>query len=85
MTASAWWSGCARPILTSGINGHGDARPSAALEAIRRGAYDYILKPFEKDNLYLGVRRALEHRRLLLENRNYQRNLEKLVEDRTGS
>jgi putative nucleotidyltransferase with HDIG domain len=57
---------------------------SAALEAIRRGAYDYILKPFEKDNLYLGVRRALEHRRLLLENRNYQRNLEKLVEDRTG-
>jgi len=55
-----------------------------ALEAIRRGAYDYILKPFEKDQLYLGVRRALEHRRLLLENRNYQRNLEKLVEERTS-
>ena len=57
---------------------------STALEAIRRGAYDYILKPFEKDNLYLGVRRALQHRRLVLENRNYQRNLEKLVEERTG-
>jgi putative nucleotidyltransferase with HDIG domain len=56
---------------------------STALEAIRRGAYDYILKPFEKDHLYLGVRRALEHRRLVLENRNYQRNLEKLVEERT--
>ena len=57
---------------------------STALEAIRQGAYDYILKPFEKDQLYLGVRRALEHRRLVLENRNYQRNLEKLVEERTA-
>ena len=57
---------------------------STALEAIRRGAYDYILKPFEKDQLYLSVRRALEHRRLVLENRNYQRNLEKLVEERTA-
>jgi putative nucleotidyltransferase with HDIG domain len=57
---------------------------STALEAIRRGAYDYILKPFEKDQLYLGVRRALEHRHLVLENRNYQRNLEELVEDRTA-
>jgi putative nucleotidyltransferase with HDIG domain len=57
---------------------------STALEAIRRGAYDYILKPFEKDQLHLGVRRALERRRLVLENRNYQRNLEKLVEERTA-
>jgi len=57
---------------------------STALEAMRRGAYDYILKPFEKDHLYLGVRRALEHRRLVLENRNYQRNLERLVEERTA-
>jgi len=57
---------------------------STALEAIRRGAYDYILKPFEKDQLFLSVRRALEHRRLVLENRNYQRNLEKLVEERTA-
>lgn len=57
---------------------------STALEAIRRGAYDYILKPFEKDQLFLSVRRALEHRHLVLENRNYQRNLEKLVEERTS-
>jgi putative nucleotidyltransferase with HDIG domain len=56
---------------------------STALEAIRNGAYDYILKPFEKDQLFLSVRRALEHRWLLLENRNYQRNLEDLVERRT--
>ena len=57
---------------------------STALEAIRKGAYDYILKPFEKDSLYLGVRRALERRRLMLENDHYRRNLEKLVEERTA-
>ncbi len=57
---------------------------STALEAIRRGAYDYILKPFEKDQLYHGVRRALQHRMLIIENRNYQRNLEVLVEERTA-
>src|SRR6266566_1732144 len=57
---------------------------STALEAIRRGAYDYILKPFEKDQLFLGVGRALQHRRLIIENRNYQRNLEHLVEERTA-
>ncbi len=57
---------------------------STALEAIRRGAYDYILKPFEKDQLFMSVRRAIEHRLLLLENRDYQRNLESLVEQRTA-
>lgn len=57
---------------------------STALEAIRRGAYDYILKPFEKDQLFLGVGRALQHRRLVIENRSYQRNLEQLVEERTA-
>lgn len=54
-----------------------------ALDAIRKGAYDYILKPFEKDQLFFSVRRALEHRRLTLENLNYQRNLERLVAERT--
>ena len=57
---------------------------STAIEAIRRGAYDYILKPFEKDQLFMSVRRALEHRRLVLENQHYQSDLEKLVEERTS-
>jgi len=56
---------------------------SIALEAIRAGAYDYILKPFEKDQLHLSVRRALEHRQLVLENRIYQSDLEHLVAERT--
>jgi putative nucleotidyltransferase with HDIG domain len=57
---------------------------STALEAIRRGAYDYILKPFEKDQLFHGVGRALQHRRLVIENRNYQVNLEQQVNDKTA-
>jgi putative nucleotidyltransferase with HDIG domain len=57
---------------------------STALEAIRRGAYDYILKPFEKDQLFMGVGRALQHRRLVAENRSYQLKLEQQVEERTA-
>jgi putative nucleotidyltransferase with HDIG domain len=56
---------------------------SVALEAIRRGAYDYLLKPFERDQLLATVRRALENRRLKLENIAYQTNLEVLVSART--
>ncbi len=56
---------------------------STAIEAMRRGAYDYILKPFEKEQLFLSVRRALEHRRLIYENRLYQQELERRVEERT--
>ena len=51
---------------------------STALESIRRGAYDYILKPFEKDQLFLGVGRALEPRRRAPVNRSYRRNRERL-------
>lgn len=57
---------------------------SVALAAIRNGAYDYILKPFEREQLLAIVRRALENRRLKLENRAYQTNLESLVAARTS-
>jgi putative nucleotidyltransferase with HDIG domain len=56
---------------------------SVALGAIRNGAYDYLLKPFERDQLLATVRRALENRRLKMENREYQTNLEALVTART--
>jgi putative nucleotidyltransferase with HDIG domain len=56
---------------------------SVALAAIRNGAYDYLLKPFEREQLLNTVSRALENRRLKLENRTYQTNLESLVEART--
>jgi len=56
---------------------------SVALAAIRNGAYDYLLKPFEREQLLATVRRAMENRRLKLENRAYQVNLETLVTART--
>jgi putative nucleotidyltransferase with HDIG domain len=56
---------------------------SVALAAIRNGAYDYLLKPFEREQLLVTARRALENRRLKLENRAYQTNLEALVAART--
>ena len=56
---------------------------SVALAAIRNGAYDYLLKPFEREQMLAMVRRALENRRLTLENRAYQTNLETLVAART--
>ena len=56
---------------------------SVALAAIRNGAYDYLLKPFEREQLLATVRRALENRRLKMENRAYQTNLEALVDART--
>jgi putative nucleotidyltransferase with HDIG domain len=55
-----------------------------ALAALRNGAYDYLLKPFEREQLMATVGRALENRRLKLENRIYQTNLEALVEARTN-
>ncbi|HMH01782.1 MAG TPA: HD domain-containing phosphohydrolase [Terriglobales bacterium] len=56
---------------------------SVALAAIRNGAYDYLLKPFEREQLLATVGRAMENRRLKLENRAYQTNLETLVAART--
>src|SRR5262252_7489230 len=56
---------------------------SVALAAIRNGAYDYLLKPFEREQLLNTVSRALENRRLKVENRTYQTNLESLAKART--
>ena len=54
-----------------------------ALQALRNGAYDYLLKPFEREQLLATVRRALENRRLKRENDAYRTNLEALVANRT--
>ena len=57
---------------------------SEALKAIRNGAYDYLLKPFERDQLLNTVKRALENRRLKLENRAFQLHLESRVAEQTA-
>jgi putative nucleotidyltransferase with HDIG domain len=56
---------------------------SVAIDSMRRGAYDYLLKPFERDHLLATVQRALEHRQALQESRTYQQNLEQVVRART--
>jgi putative nucleotidyltransferase with HDIG domain len=54
-----------------------------AIDSMRRGAYDYLLKPVESGCLLGAVRRALEHRQVLVESYNYQQNLEQVVRART--
>jgi two-component system C4-dicarboxylate transport response regulator DctD len=55
------------------ITGHGDI--SMAVEAMQNGAYDFIEKPFSAERLVESVRRALEKRRLPLENRQLKTEL----------
>jgi DNA-binding NtrC family response regulator len=54
---------------------------------LRKGAYDWLLKPFEREQLLVVVRRALEYRRLKLENRTLKATLAKTksVDTRTRS
>jgi CheY-like chemotaxis protein len=58
---------------------------SVALECIRNGAYDYLLKPFEREQLIFAVRRALEYRRLKLKNRELQAQVKKLAKQKSVS
>ncbi|MGH9599572.1 MAG: HD domain-containing phosphohydrolase [Terracidiphilus sp.] len=56
---------------------------SVAIDSMRRGAYDYLLKPFEHEHLMDTVQRALDHRQILEESQNYQQSLEQMVRART--
>ncbi|MEA3251089.1 MAG: sigma-54 dependent transcriptional regulator [Pseudomonadota bacterium] len=56
------------------ITGHGDI--STAVEAMREGAWDFLEKPFAGERLTDVVRRAVEKRRLSLENRRLKAELD---------
>jgi len=54
-----------------------------AIEAIRKGAFDFLLKPFKPDYLDHSVKKAVDHYRLKQLEKDYTGTLEKTVEDRT--
>jgi DNA-binding NtrC family response regulator len=45
----------------------------SAEEAVRRGAYDFITKPFRKEQILVTIERALDWQRLTRENRELKR------------
>jgi putative nucleotidyltransferase with HDIG domain len=55
-----------------------------AVSAFRRGAVDFLLKPFDRAQLLAAVARALEHGRLLQQNAAYRQNLEEVISARTS-
>jgi len=61
----------------------GEDETYLAVEMMKRGAMDYLLKPVDLGKLSLAVTLALEHRRLVLENEAYHLHLERLVAEKT--
>ena len=55
------------------------AEAETAVEAMKRGAYDYIIKPLNRDDVILKVQKAIEKRALALENERHRLELEKRV------
>jgi diguanylate cyclase (GGDEF)-like protein len=62
----------------------GEQTIESALEALRGGAFDYIMKPFDFQHVEAAVRRALEHHSLLAAKRRHENHLEEQVKQRTA-
>ncbi len=69
--------GIAVVVITS------DTDIDLAVNSLKHGAYDYIVKPCSAEEMSIRIARALEKRRLLHENQSYQRRLEEQVARRT--
>lgn len=63
------------------LTGFGDTE--AAVDCLRRGAVDYLLKPPKLTDLIRSIERALAKRRIELARKRYQKKLERKVRDRT--
>ena len=63
----------------------GNATMENAIESLRHGAYDFIEKPISPDQLLLLLDRALEYRRLHVENMRYRLYLEDMVRERSAA
>src|SRR5436309_1984821 len=56
-----------------------------AVDLMKRGAIDFLIKPIDINQLLLSVSRALDHRRLVKENEAYRLHLERLVAEKTAA
>lgn len=63
------------------LTGYGDTE--SAVDCLRRGAVDYLLKPPKLTDLIRAIERALAKRRIELARKRYQKKLERKVRDRT--
>ena len=59
-----------------------DSRETA-VSTLEKGAFGYIIKPFERNEFIINIFNALERRRVIIEHENYERQLEQVVRDRT--
>ena len=59
------------------ITAHGTIE--MAVNAMKQGAYDFVVKPFKRHDIVRGVRRALEKQRLVLENRQLRAELDRTL------
>ena len=62
----------------------GYAELSVAVEAIKKGAFDFIIKPYEPLYLFHALEKGINYKRLLQIERNYKNELEETVRQRTG-
>ncbi|MDT7808226.1 MAG: cyclic di-GMP phosphodiesterase [Acidobacteriota bacterium] len=65
-------------IMISGVQ-----TVESAIGALRAGAFDYVMKPFDLHHVEAAVGRALEHHFLRAEKRRYETYLEEMVAQRT--
>ena len=65
-------------VMISGMNSIDVVR-----KTLREGAYDYLVKPLDFDELEVSIRRAMQHGYMSRQLKQYQRNLEKQVSERT--
>jgi putative two-component system response regulator len=63
------------------VSGYGDVE--LVRRSLRSGAYDYLTKPFDLEDLASTVDRALERHQLIRQNQQYQQHLERMVLEQT--
>src|SRR5215216_1464744 len=61
----------------------GNLNIQSAIQALRRGAFDYVTKPFNLSDVETAVHRGLRHQALLKANQQYEQHLEELISLRT--